>query len=80
MKRTRLCSDCGTLTEFREVTEEYERGGMRIHISGIPAMVCPKCGSISFPAKITGKVAKIAEAMFSLGEERNKGVITVSQA
>ena len=52
---------------------------MGIRISGIPAVVCPKCGSISFPAKITGKVANIAEAMFSLGEERNKGVITVSQ-
>ncbi|HIE27025.1 TPA: hypothetical protein EYP66_07035 [Candidatus Poribacteria bacterium] len=37
MKRARLCSDCGTLTEFREVTEEYERGGVRIRISGIPA-------------------------------------------
>ncbi len=68
--RARLCSDCHTRTEFRFVTEEYERGGVRVRISGIPAMVCPNCGAVSFPAGVTTRVAEAANALFAVTEEQ----------
>jgi len=78
-KRARICSDCHTQTEFRLVTEEYERGGVRVRISGIPAMVCPNCGSVSFPAGVTNRIAEAANALFAVAEEQLCTILTADR-
>jgi len=51
-----VCSECGTATELREISIEFERQGVRAVMSGIPAMVCPKCGEEYVPGEIAGDV------------------------
>lgn len=47
-ERPIICSECRTRTEFKKVTVEYERNGIKVQISDVPAMVCPNCGRRSF--------------------------------
>ncbi len=51
-----VCSKCGHKTEPREISIEFERKGVRAVMSGIPAMVCPRCGEEYVPADIAGDV------------------------
>ena len=78
MEKTRKCSDCHNRTEFKGISQEYERDGIRIVISGIGAFVCPVCGSISFPPGVANKIVKAFDALYALAEERHKGVLTAS--
>jgi hypothetical protein len=55
-----------TETEWREVSQEFERDGMRVRISGIPAMVYPNCGAVSYPAGIPNKLIEASNALFEL--------------
>lgn len=74
-----MCSDCHSPTEFRVVTEEYERGGVRVRISGIPAMVCPNCGAVSFSAGVTTRIAEAANALCAVAEEQHCTVLTADR-
>jgi YgiT-type zinc finger domain-containing protein len=51
-----VCSECRTPTELREITIEFERKGIKAAMSGIPAMVCPRCGQEYVPGEIAGDV------------------------
>lgn len=53
-----VCSECGTQTELREINIEFERKGIRAIMSGIPAMVCPRCGEEYVPGEIANTVVK----------------------
>ena len=44
-----ICSECGTKTEFQEISIDFERKGIHATISGILAMVCPNCGEKYVP-------------------------------
>ena len=50
------CSECGTRTELREISIEFERKGVQATMSGIPAMVCPQCGEEYVPGEIANAV------------------------
>ena len=76
MEKPRLCSDCGAQTEWKEVEQEYEREGVRVRLGGLPAMVCPKCGSISFTPDTTEHILEAANAFFKLANDRHKAVLT----
>ena len=51
-----ICSGCGTKTELQEISINFERKGIRAIMTGIPAMVCPKCGEEYVPGDIAGDV------------------------
>ena len=51
-----ICSECGSQTELREISIEFERKGVRAVMSGIPAMVCPRCGEEYVPGEIASTV------------------------
>jgi len=51
-----VCSECGAKTELREITIAFERHGVQATMSGIPAMVCPRCGEEYVPAGIATTV------------------------
>jgi YgiT-type zinc finger domain-containing protein len=50
------CSECGTRTELREISIEFERKGVQATMSGVPAMVCPQCGEEYVPGEIASAV------------------------
>ena len=76
MLKPRICSDCGTQTEWKEVEQEYLRDGVRVRLGGLPAMVCPHCGAVSFSAETTDHILEAANAMFKVAGDRHRGVLT----
>ncbi len=59
-----LCANCRRQIEWREASQEFERDGLRVRISGIPAMVCPHCGAISYPAGVPDKIIAATNSLF----------------
>ncbi len=73
-ERPRICSECRTRTEFKKVTVEYERNGIRVQVSEVPAMVCPNCGARSFPPGVTDKIIVAVNEMLSAAERTRQRV------
>ncbi|MCK4315957.1 MAG: hypothetical protein KAX24_09320 [Anaerolineae bacterium] len=46
-----------------------------MRISGIPAMVCPNCGAISYPAGVPDKIIAAANSLFELLADRHRGAL-----
>jgi len=63
------CSECRIKTELQEITVEFERKGIRATMSGILAMVCPKCGEKYIPGDIAGDVIDIVSHTIDETEE-----------
>ena len=74
------CTDCGTPMEFKAISREFEREGLRVRITGIPAAVCPRCGDVSFAPGVADGIVKAANAMFELAAERHRGLLTAEAA
>jgi YgiT-type zinc finger domain-containing protein len=51
-----ICSECQTPTELRHIAITFERHGITAAMSGIPAMVCPRCGQEYVPGDIASDV------------------------
>lgn len=74
------CSECGGTLEKRLISQEFEREGIKIKLSGIKAWVCSGCGEIYFQPGGADKVAKAANCLFELAlmEKQHKGTLTVN--
>ena len=55
----KICTECDTPTQLGLITIEFERKGIRATMSGIPAMVCPKCGEQYVPGEIASTVVMV---------------------
>jgi YgiT-type zinc finger domain-containing protein len=67
------CSDCGGVVRRKAVTQNFERGGVKIIISGFKAWTCISCGEIYFAPGSVDKLAQAANALFALADkERQK--------
>ena len=75
LRRSRLCADCRHQTQWQEVSQEFERDGLRVRISGIPAMVCPHCGAISYSAGVPDKIIAAANSLLVLLADRHRGAL-----
>jgi YgiT-type zinc finger domain-containing protein len=64
----------------KSISEEFERDGLRVRITGIPAMVCPQCGDTSLAPGVADKTVKAANAMFEIAEERHRGILIAEAA
>jgi len=60
------CTECGGQLRSKYITQEFERGGVKVKLSGISAMVCAKCGEIYFQPGGADKVAEAANSLFEL--------------
>ncbi len=71
------CSDCGKSLEKKMITQEFEREGVKIQLSGLKAWVCKGCGETYFKPGGADKVANAANSLFELAriEEQHKGAI-----
>ncbi len=74
-----VCSECGTKTELREISIEFERKGVRAIMSGIPAMVCPQCGQEYVPGEIANMVVKTVSRTIDETAELLKHAQTLRQ-
>jgi YgiT-type zinc finger domain-containing protein len=72
------CSECGDIIEKKLISQEFERGGIKIRLSGIKAWVCRGCGEIYFQPGGADKVVKAANCLFELAltEKQYKGTLT----
>lgn len=72
------CSECGAALEKRLISQEFEREGTKIKLSGIKAWVCSGCGEIYFQPGGADKVVKAANCLFELAftEKQHKGTLT----
>jgi len=78
MKKSLRCTDCGAILEAKEVSQEFVREGVRVCISGIPALVCPNCGDVSFAPGVAQKVVEAANSLFEVALQKRLGKLVVS--
>lgn len=72
------CSECGGRLERKHISQEFEREGVKIKLSGIAALVCTICEEIYFQPGGADKVAAAANSLFSLAiaEKQHKRSVT----
>ena len=72
------CSECGGTLEIRLISQEFEREGVKIRLSGIKAWVCEGCSEIYFQPGGADKMVKAANCLFelALAEKQHKGKLT----
>lgn len=66
------CSDCGGVVRRKAVTQNFERGGVKIIISGFKTWTCISCGEVYFAPGSADKLAKAANALFALADDKNQ--------
>lgn len=70
MKKTKIpkepCSECGGKLERRFISQDFEREGLTVKLSGIAALVCSNCGEIYFLPGGAEKVVEAANSVFDL--------------
>lgn len=74
------CSECGGEVKNQVVTQEFEREGMRLEVSGIRALACRKCGEIYFAPGGAQAVVEATNSLFELARKnrQHKGKLTAS--
>jgi len=60
------CSECGGRLRPRKITQDFEREGVRVRLTGIRAWVCGGCGEIYFLPGGAARLAKAARSLFDL--------------
>jgi YgiT-type zinc finger domain-containing protein len=73
------CSECGGKLRRKTVSQEFEREGVTVKISGIKAWVCSQCGEIYFEPGGADKFAQAVNGLFALAmaERQHKGKLRV---
>jgi YgiT-type zinc finger domain-containing protein len=74
----KLCSECGGKLREKLISQEFEREGRKVRLSGIRAWVCNRCGEIYFQPGGAAQVVKADDSLFDLAatEEQHKGTLT----
>lgn len=60
------CSECGGKLHRKHISQEFERNGVTVRLTGIAAYVCSKCKEIYFQPGGADKVAEAANSLFDL--------------
>ena len=69
------CSDCGGGVRRKAVTQNFERGGVKIIISGFKAWACLNCGELYFETGLADKLTQAANSLFALANDKSEKVI-----
>ncbi len=72
------CSECGGEVKRETTSQEFEREGMKIALSGFKAWVCQSCGEIYFEPGSADRFAQAVNSLFALAfaERQHKGRLT----
>jgi len=76
------CSECGGPVRYRTMTQEFEREGLRVSVSGIRALVCMACGEVYFEPGGAQALVEAVDSLFALARRnrprKGKLAVTVS--
>jgi YgiT-type zinc finger domain-containing protein len=74
------CSECGGSLKHKAITQEFERAGVKVKLSGLKAWVCARCGEIYFEPGGAEKFAQAINCLFALAaaEKQHKGKVVAS--
>ena len=76
------CSECGGEVRSRTITQEFEREGLRVSVSGIRALVCTACGEVYFEPGGAQALMEAANSLFAFArrnrQHKGKLAVTVS--
>jgi YgiT-type zinc finger domain-containing protein len=72
------CSEGGGRVRPRSITQDFEREGVRVRLSGIRAWVCSRCGEIYFLPGGADRLARAARSLFelALAGQQHRGKLT----
>ncbi|MGH9838383.1 MAG: YgiT-type zinc finger protein [Blastocatellia bacterium] len=68
----RPCSECGGRVRRKTISQEFEREGIRIKISGFKAWACTRCGEIYFAPGEADSLVQAANSLFALALAGNQ--------
>ena len=71
MMKTRKCTKCKVITEWKSIPVNYEVNGVKIRIEKITAMVCPKCGEKYLPGQEALVISKAVDAIVEASTRAN---------
>jgi YgiT-type zinc finger domain-containing protein len=71
------CSECRGRVRRKKISQEFEREGVKIKLSGLKAWVCGQCGEIYFEPGGAEKVVRAVNSLFALAlaERQHKGTL-----
>ena len=76
------CSECGGQVKRKAITQEFEKEGIKVKLSGFKAWVCTRCGEIYFEPGGAEKVAQAVNCLFALAfaERQHKGRVSAQES
>jgi YgiT-type zinc finger domain-containing protein len=71
------CSECKGQVKRKTISQEFEKEGVKVKLSGFKAWVCAQCGEIYFEPGGAEKVALAVNSLFALAlaERQHKGKV-----
>lgn len=74
------CSECGGPVRRKAITQEFEREGVKLKISGFLAWACSRCGEIYFEPGGADRLAEAVNCLFALAlaGRQHKGKVAAS--
>lgn len=72
------CSECQGKVRRKKISQEFEKEGVKVKLSGFKAWVCERCGEIYFEPGGAEKVAQAVNSLFALAlaERQHKGKVS----
>jgi YgiT-type zinc finger domain-containing protein len=72
------CSECKGQVRRKTISQEFEKEGVKVKLSGFKAWVCSQCGEIYFEPGGAEKVAQAVNCLFALAlaERQHKGRVS----
>jgi YgiT-type zinc finger domain-containing protein len=72
------CSKCGGKIKKEIASQEFEREGVKVELSGFKTWVCQNCGEIYFEPGGADRFAQAVNSLFALvfAERQHKGKLT----
>ena len=71
------CSECGGKLRRKAISQEFEREGIVVKISGFKAWACSRCGEVYFEPGAGDRLVQAANSLFVLAFEgrQHKGKV-----
>jgi len=72
------CSECGGKVRRKSITQEFEKEGTKVKLSGLKAWVCGRCGEVYFAPGGAQQVVQAVNSLFRLAfaEKQHKGTLS----
>ena len=68
----KTCTECRGRVRPKTITQEYERGGVRVSISGVKVLECETCGEVYFEPGGAQALVEAVESLFALAKQTHQ--------